>query len=87
MSDNLKVVPIGVPNLADIAAMLEDVAARIRDGETLPPARAVLILLVGKPGERQIAAYDFGSDAGSTMMGALGMCTAAQFHFLGAINA
>lgn len=88
--DDLKVVPIGKPNLADIAAMLEHTAKRIRSGDIEPASRAVVVLLVGGPGEHRVQVMDFGpsgaDDASSTMLGALGMMAAAQFQMLGAAN-
>jgi hypothetical protein len=81
----LNVVPIGVPNLADIPAMLEHTAGRIRKDEIEAPAQAVLVLLVGDVGERRVRVFDFGGGDG-TMLTALGMLTAAQYRLLRAIN-
>ncbi len=82
------VVPIGRPNLADVPAMLEHTAARIRDGEIEATSRAVLVLLVGEPGERQVLVYDFGPDdeAMPGILGSLGMLTVAQHRVLAAAS-
>jgi hypothetical protein len=84
----LTVVPIGRPNLADIPAMLEHTAARIRNGEIEPTSRAVLVLLVGKPGERQVEVYDFGADdeAMPGVLGSIGMLMVAQHRVLAKVN-
>jgi hypothetical protein len=80
----LTVVPIGRPNLADIAAMLEHTAARIRSGDIDPTTRAVLVLLVGEPGHRQIEVFDFGADDDGMpgILGSIGMLTVAQHRVM-----
>jgi len=80
--ETLKVVPIGVPNLADIPAMLEHTARDIRNGELEAPSQAVLVVVVGKPGERRVEVFDFGGCDG-TMLTALGLLTAAQHRLMG----
>ncbi len=83
----MKIVPIGKPNLADIPAMLEHTAARMRAGEIEATGRVLVVMLCGEPGYRHIDVLDLGpGEPDAAMLGALGMLTAAQHRLIGSLN-
>jgi len=69
-----EIVPIGVPNLADIPAMLERLAAMIRGGEVECPTEVVVVAKI----PNDVRGFNYGGD-GSTIS-VIGILGAGSFH-------